>query len=105
MFPFIYNSVWLTDDKVLHIIVWFFVSLIIYIYIIFYKKSQHKLFLAYAVFVLLIVGILKEVSDYFRPWHNVEIMDIIANYVGFVLFIWVKELMRIISSVCRYLRI
>lgn len=113
MFPFIYNNTWITDDKVLHFISAFIISYFIYIFFkminegwfvttlhtsfiynknesLFLKNLMNKFSLKRIViitlFTLLILGIWKEIKDFYTPWRNVEILDIITNYIWMAFF-------------------
>jgi len=55
----------------------------------FYNKlSEIKIFIIIFL-ILLILGIWKEIKDFYTPWRNVEILDIITNYIwmGFFYFL------------------
>ena len=72
MFPFIYNTTWITDDKVLHFIIWLF------IFIIILKLLNYKL----SFLIVLIIAILKEIIDLFLENHVTELLDIVSTILG-----------------------
>ena len=86
MFPFIYNNTWITDDKVLHFLIWgaIFISLI---HLFRIKKT-------YSFLIIVFIAFWKEFFDYFNPKHNVELLDIIFTliipifYYLLLLFLW-----------------
>lgn len=91
MFPYIYNTFWITDDKVLHFIVSFFITFTFYtIFQHINKKSSYKfsdffIFINIA-FILFFVSLWKEIMDSVLSWHNVEFMDVLTNYFWMLFF-------------------
>lgn len=96
MFPWIYNNFWIHDDKVLHFIFAFIITawILILCKIIdnrIFLTNQTKIFnlkriIIITSIILLILWIGKEIKDYFTPWRNVEILDIITNYIWMFFF-------------------
>lgn len=64
-------------DKILHFIVWLFLSLLILILLSYTTTKTYKQKITITIIILTIVSILKEVCDIFVPTRNVEIKDIL----------------------------
>jgi VanZ family protein len=106
MFPFIYNNTWITDDKVLHFIFSFTITFILYnLFRYFYNKKYWKgnytnKWIFYKIFfIILFIGIIKELRDFVTPGHNAEIMDIIANFIGYFFFLFVLNIKKILRGI------
>jgi len=76
MFPFIYNNTWITDDKVLHFIVAFILSYIMYIY-------KSKISIKKAFLIIIIISLVKEFFDLYTWKWNFELLDIFTNLLWF----------------------
>ena len=98
MFPFIYNNTWITDDKVLHFVFSIVISFFLYLFIVKYKKNTFIVYIVKTIVILAVISIIKEVRDYFTPWHNVEFWDVITNYIWFLFFIWVVSIINLCKT-------
>ena len=97
MFPFIYNNTWIHDDKVLHFIFSFIISFWIYVYL--KRKIQDKKKII-SLIILLIFGlwIFKELLDSITPWRNVEIADILTNFIWMWFFLIILKIKNTIAK-------
>ena len=81
MFPYIYNTFWITDDKTLHM----FWGLIIFLFCIFFFNILKKKTIIYSFLVVFIIALGKEVYDSFVINHYVEFLDVVFTLVGAII--------------------
>lgn len=93
MFPYIYNNTWITDDKVLHFIFSFIVSILIWNFLTNKNNKKFKL-----IITILIIWLIKEFLDKFYLFWNVEVLDLITNFLGMGFFLLLIKIKYIIFN-------
>ena len=101
-----YIKIWtlyIPEDKILHFIFSFLLTFLFIVLINIIKKKKNKklnnIGLFFSIFIfLLFLSLFKETWDFFHKGHNVEIKDILTNYIWGYFFFFIYILRKKIKK-------